>query len=264
MKIAAVLPAYNEEARVAEVIRAVMRAPSVDEIVVVNDGSCDATADVVRRYPGVRLVDLPVNCGKGGAMSAGVDATDADILVFLDADLIGLRPEHVEALVSPVKTGRARMAVGKFRGGRKLTDWSQKLVPNISGQRAILRDVFLQIPNLETVRYGVEMAITRFCHHHRVPTASVLMAGVTHPLKEEKLGFFRGAACRARMYSEIFKILLDPRAPKRVLPRRNVLRKFAASQRRRMGRTEGNGYWIYRQERRLRKRLHGARPKRNP
>ncbi len=220
MKIAAVLPAFNEEGRVASVLKAVLRSPSIDEVIVVNDGSTDSTADVVRAIPGVRLIDLSLNLGKGGAMSTGAEATDADILVFLDADLIGLKPEHVEALVAPLRSRRVQMAVGKFKGGRKLTDWSQRLVPNISGQRAIKREIFEQIPNLDAVRYGVEMAITRFCAHFGVKTVSVHMSGVTHPLKEEKLGFIRGMATRARMYSQIFRILLDPRAPKRIRPKK--------------------------------------------
>jgi glycosyltransferase involved in cell wall biosynthesis len=261
LKIAAVLPAYNEEARIGEVLRAVKMAPSIDEIIVVNDGSEDNTATVASAVPGVCLVNLPVNRGKGGAMVAGAATTDADVLVFLDADLIGLRPEHVEALVAPVRTGRAKMAVGRFHGGRLLTDWSQKLVPNVSGQRAIRRCVFEKIPHLAQTRYGVEMAITRFCHHYRVPTVSVTLQGVTHPMKEEKLGLLRGWWARAKMYYEILKIMLDPRVPPVARPRKtNLLRKLAANQRRR-GRIHSASYWLYKQERNWRKRRETSKLK---
>jgi len=266
LKIAAVLPAYNEAARVADVLRAVLRAPSIEEIIVVNDGSTDNTAEIVRQMPGVCLVNLPVNRGKGGAMAAGASWTDADVLVFLDADLIGLRPEHVEALIAPVKAGRARMAVGKFQGGRLLTDWSQKLVPSISGQRAIRREVFEQIPDIAQTRFGVEMAITRFCHHYRVPTETVFLRGVTHPMKEEKLGLLRGWASRARMYYEIFRIVMNPRAPRRARPRRapltlpRLLRKIAANGRRH-GHPHGASNWLYRQERTWRKRRQASKTK---
>ena len=250
MKVAAILPAFNEADRVKDVLRAVQRAAAVDEVVVVNDGSCDCTSDVARSVPGVCVVDLPVNCGKGGAMWAGAQSTDADLLVFLDADLIGLRPEHVDALVKPVRTGRYRMSVGRFGGGRRLTDLAQKVMPDISGQRCIRRDVFEQIPNLEYTRYGVEMAITRFCHHYRVPTTSVPIQGVTHPMKEEKLGFIRGFLSRARMYSQILRIMIDPRAPRRRV-RRGILRKAAAMERLAGG--SGATNWLYRRERNWRK-----------
>lgn len=257
------LPAYNEAARIADVLRAVQHAPSVDEIIVVNDGSTDATARIVRKFQDVCLVNLPINRGKGGAMVAGAAVTDADVLVFLDADLIGLKAEHVESLISPVRIGLAEMAVGKFRGGRKLTDWSQKLVPSISGQRAILRARFEEIPDLERSRYGVEMAITRFCHHFRVPTEMVPIPGVTHPMKEEKLGLLRGCLSRSRMYYEIFKIVMDPRAPRRIRPRRKfpqILRKLAAN-RRRNGHADGTVYKLYKHERSWRKRWQDNKTK---
>lgn len=253
MKIAAILPAYNEAERVANVARVALRCPSIDEVIVVNDGSTDKTSEVARAIAGIRLVNLPKNRGKGGAMAAGVEATDANLLVFLDADLVGLRCEHVEALIEPVRTGKYQMAVGRFRGGRKLTDWAQRLTPNISGQRAIRRDVFVQIPDLDTARYGVEMAITRYCHRWRVPALTVWITGVTHPMKEEKLGFLRGLASRARMYFQILDTLLDPREPRRVRVRRpttqipRILKALAAK--RRQGRPKSTMYWLYRQER---------------
>lgn len=259
MKIAAVLPAYNEEARIASVIKAVLKAPSIDEVIVVNDGSSDRTLEVAQAIPGVDTVDLPLNTGKGGAMTAGAEATDADIIVFLDADLIGLKAEHVEALLAPVRCGRAKMAVGSFRGGRRLTDWAQKITPNITGQRAIRRDIWEQIPDLDHARYGVEMAITRFCRCYRVTTAIVPIHGVTHPMKEEKLGFVRGFFSRAHMYKEIFKIMMDPRAPRRLRPRRrNILRTIAAN-RRRLGKPTRATDWLYKQELNWRRRKRDER-----
>ena len=260
MKVAAILPAYNEAERVREVLRAVLRAASVDEVIVVNDGSVDKTAEVVRSVAGVCLINLPVNCGKGAAMYAGCDSTDADLLVFLDADLIGLNSEHVDALVEPVKTGRFRMAVGRFGHGRRWTDLAQKLTPNISGQRCIRRDIFEQIPDLQYTRYGVEMAITKFCHYHRVSSTSVLIRGVTHPMKEEKLGLLRGGFSRARMHSQILRIILDPRAPRKV-PGRSLFRRAAAMERL-TGRANGASTWLYRRECKWRKSRGAAH--RNP
>ena len=71
MRIAAVVPAYNEEARIGEVLRALLAAPELAEIVVVNDGSRDGTAAVARQFRTVRALDLPENRGKGAAMRCG-------------------------------------------------------------------------------------------------------------------------------------------------------------------------------------------------
>lgn len=60
----AVIPAYNEAERIQRTIRAVQSIPCIERIIVVNDGSTDATAEEVRKT-GVCLLDLPRNMGKG-------------------------------------------------------------------------------------------------------------------------------------------------------------------------------------------------------
>src|SRR6266508_3328724 len=95
-RTAAIIPAWNEESTVGAVIYAAQDAELVDEVIVVDNASTDGTADVAADH-GARVVHEPV-AGKGQAMCAGVAATDADVVVFLDADLIGLRAEDVDRL----------------------------------------------------------------------------------------------------------------------------------------------------------------------
>ena len=141
-------------------------------------------------------------------MLAGAQATDADVVVFLDADLIHLTPALVADLVRPVAEGGKMMALGVFRGGRGATTLAQILAPNISGQRAIRRDVFLQVPRLTEAGYGVELAITSYVLGEGLPIARVILQDVTHPMKEEKLGIWRGAAARVRMYWQMSPYVL--------------------------------------------------------
>ncbi len=220
MRIAAVVPAYNEEKRIGRVIETLRSIPEIDQIVVVNDGSTDETARVASGYcPDIVFVDLPVNRGKGGAMLQGARAAqDAEVVLFLDGDLIGLSCDHVRALAAPVVSGDADMSVGQFRGGRGLTDLAQLLMPYISGQRAIRRSLFLEVPDLEQVGYGIEMAITTYVKSRRGTVEMVTLRGVTHPMKEEKLGFIKGARSRLRMYSQMLKFVVKykvtPRRPR--------------------------------------------------
>jgi hypothetical protein len=141
-------------------------------------------------------------------MWTGAQATRADVILFLDADLIGLTTGHIAALVTPVTSGDADMAVGVFRGGRRVTDLSQILVPYISGQRAIRRSLFLSVPGVQRARYAIETKLTRFAKGHGLTVRYVPLRGVTHVMKEEKLGLARGAADRARMYRDIALTLL--------------------------------------------------------
>ena len=210
MKVACVVPAFNEADRIGRVLDVVSRCTGVNEVIVIDDGSTDGTHAAASRYEGLRVYSLPRNAGKGAAMQAGATLTNADVLLFLDADLINLTQDHVERLLAPVVSGDATMAIGRFRGGRFLTDLAQKISPNISGQRAVLRDHFLKVPRLQAARMDVEVRINRYARRHRWRVKYVSLLKVTHPLKEEKLGVFRGVLARTRMYREILvAVLLD-------------------------------------------------------
>src|SRR5215469_531013 len=101
-KVAVIVPAFNEEARIGDVLRAVTGSKLATEIIVVDDGSTDRTAETARHYANVKVVRLVTNQGKAAAMAEGVKATEAGILSFVDADLNGLRPEHVDRIILPL------------------------------------------------------------------------------------------------------------------------------------------------------------------
>lgn len=214
MSVAVVIPAYNEAERLPAVLEALAGATGLwEELIVVDDGSTDATSRVARSVPGVRVISLARNRGKGGAMWAGAEAASADVLCFLDADLVGLRSEHVEALLAPVLSGEADMALGLFRGGRGSTDLSHRLAPWVTGQRCLPRRRLLELPEIAGSRLGVEALLTRAARERGWRVAGVPWTGVTHRMKEEKLGAVRGFFARLRMYGEIAAVLLGGSRP---------------------------------------------------
>ncbi len=231
LKVAAVIPAYNEAPRIRRVLEAAVAASLVDDVLVVSDGSTDGTLQAALEVPGVRAVELGSNMGKAAAMCEGALRTEAGVLVFLDADLIGLKPEHVDGLARPVLEGRADMCVGVFRGGRLLTDLAQKIAPVISGQRAIRRELFLSIPDLPALRMGVEIALTRWARWAGIRVCTTVIGGVTHSMKEEKLGPVRGVASRVRMYADIGRVLMDGRRLREQARALRTLRQLEAGSR---------------------------------
>jgi len=204
VKVTAIVPAYNEERNIRRTIHALRDIPEIDRFIVVNDGSEDRTAEIVLEEYGVELVDLKENAGKGGALRAGLRATDADVVLMLDADLIGLTREHVLSILSPVLDGRAKATLGVFREGRVTTDLAQLVAPQLSGQRAMLRELIEGAP-IDDARYGVEVAINRHLEELGVPIYEVELYNLTQQMKEEKMGVARGLAARATMYYEVFK-----------------------------------------------------------
>lgn len=204
MKASAVVPAYNEEKTIAGVIEPLLKAPCLGEVIVVSDGSTDSTAEVALRA-GAQVVELKDNLGKGGAMIEGVGRTVYPVILFVDADLIGLTPDHVQDLVLPVLHDEADMTVGIFGKGRRATDLAQQIAPFLSGQRAVKRQVLERISNLEASRFGIEVVLTRYVYEQNLRVRDVLLPDLSHLMKEEKLGLLKGFSARMRMYWEIAK-----------------------------------------------------------
>lgn len=204
MRVAAIVPAYNEEKTIDKVLEVLLQCPILDEIHVVSDGSEDQTVLVASKYP-VQILELPENVGKGGAMKAGAQQTNCDVLLFIDADLVGLHCEHIEAILEPVLTGVTEMSIGVFSEGRKSTDLAQKIAPSLSGQRAIKKELFESVPKLEDSRFGVEVALTRYAEQHGVQIVPVPLPAVSQIMKEEKRGFAKGFWARLKMYWDILR-----------------------------------------------------------
>ena len=108
MSVALIIPALNEEESLPQVLRQVPPG-TVDEIIVVDNGSTDQTASVARRS-GARVVSEPQR-GYGAACWAGFQATTADVLVYMDADGSFL-PHEILKLVEPIASGKADLVLG--------------------------------------------------------------------------------------------------------------------------------------------------------
>jgi len=212
-KVAVVIPAYNEAERVGRVLEAAAAVEGVDEIVVVDDGSTDDTAEVARSF-GARVIRNERNLGKGGALQAGFRSTGADIVCTLDADLVGLTPGHVERLLSPLfSDSSVEMTVGKFSGGRARTSLAQGLAKSLSGQRAIRRGLIERLPDLGEAGFGVETLVTKSARSLGARIEIVELHGAGQVMKEEKLGVRQGLAYRMKMYSDIAGHLMKKTPP---------------------------------------------------
>ena len=121
-QLSVVVPAYNEAATLEECLTRVVRLGLDAELVVVDDGSRDGTAELLRRLgdgavPGLRVLSHPLNRGKGAAVRTGIAATRGSIVLVLDADL-EYDPDDIPRLVAPILDGYADVVYGtRLRGG---------------------------------------------------------------------------------------------------------------------------------------------------
>ena len=86
-RVSVIVPAYNEETHITSCLEAIQNQDYGGdmEVIVVNDGSTDRTAEIASKYP-INLVDLKTNVGKANALNAGIERSNGDILVFSDSD----------------------------------------------------------------------------------------------------------------------------------------------------------------------------------
>ncbi|MDB5739437.1 MAG: glycosyl transferase [Alphaproteobacteria bacterium] len=211
LNVSCIIPAYNEEARIAGVLGAVARHPLIDEVIVVDDGSTDATAAMVSRFPQVRLIVKPINQGKSAAVCDGIRASRGAIILLLDADLTGLSPEHLTNLVVPVAGGAADFSISLR--GNALLPWRWIGLDYVSGERVLHRDVLAghldQIAMLPG--FGLEVYMNRLVVMRRSRIKVVEWDEVSSPYKSVKHGFLKGLVGEVRMLKHIAETV-TPRA----------------------------------------------------
>jgi glycosyltransferase involved in cell wall biosynthesis len=209
-EVGVIIPAWNEEHDIPLVLDTVGPVDWLSQVVVVDDGSSDQTLSAARncasKYPNMVVEHLPDNQGKGAAMLAGmrIMSPEIDTIIFLDADLIGLSANHLSKLYKPVKYQQCEMSVAIFKKGYWRTDWSQRFAPNLNGQRCLPREAAEQaLAPLAESGYGVEIGLTLYARRNKWRIQYVSWEGMTHDMKEKKLGWREGYKVRGMMYQQI-------------------------------------------------------------
>jgi glycosyltransferase involved in cell wall biosynthesis len=122
MKLSIVMPIYNEERTLAEIVAAVLATPHEKELILVDDCSQDRSAEIMAElaeaHPEIRCFHHEVNRGKGGALATGFKHVKNDVVIIQDADL-EYDPADYEILLTPIQKGKADVVYGsRFLGGK--------------------------------------------------------------------------------------------------------------------------------------------------
>jgi hypothetical protein len=203
--ITCLIAAYNEAARIGPVLAAAAGHPLLARVIVIDDGSRDGTAEVAERVPGVTVLRQVPNRGKTWALSVGIEAATTPHLLLLDADLVGLSPAHLTALIAPVQSGHADVSVS-LRGNAP-RPWRWLGLDYISGERVLPRDMLAgRTAELRALpKFGFEVALNRTILERRARLSVVPWPEVSSPLKAAKHGVWAGLRGDAAMMTDIFR-----------------------------------------------------------
>ncbi len=206
MKVSAIVPALNEEKNIANVLKVLLNSKALSEVILVDGGSKDKTAEIGKAM-GAKVLKVKGG-GKGYGMLKGAEISKSPVIVFFDADLVGLKEKHILQLISPVVEDDADMVVGIRERWAGLPLFFAKIDPllAIGGERALKRSIFLSLPKNLIKGFAVETTLNFFCLKKKLRVKYVELKGLNIITKERKQGVLKGLKNRFKMIWEMLKV----------------------------------------------------------
>lgn len=203
--VSVIIPAFNEAATIAQKVAEVIDHPAIHEVIVVDDGSDDTTAELAAAT-GARVIRRAGNGGKAAALDTGVAASSGRYLLFLDADVTGYTHAALSRILEPVVSERYEMFVG-IRARR--TIWLNRVLhffPIIGGERALTRELWQAVPHDHKQGFQIEITMNYCAKWTGKGMGFALIAGTCHRTKEKKYGLMVGLIRRAGMIRDVVAI----------------------------------------------------------
>lgn len=205
-KISCIIAAYNEGPRIASVLDVVTHNPLIDEVIVVDDCSTDNTKTVVESYTNIKLISYTPNKGKTSAIMTGLLQAKNDIVMLIDADLVGLTNKDIDDLIIPVTSGQANVTISMRQNSLGL--YKALGIDFISGERAFYKNTIADIGELAKLpRFGLEVFMNSIIIKNNLKIKIVKWRSVSHARKSEKMGWVQGTMHEIKMVLQIVKTI---------------------------------------------------------
>ena len=208
--VSIVIPAYNEEATVAQVVSVARKLSYVDEVIVVDDGSSDRTVEEAESA-GATVISHLTNEGKGSAIKTGFKNSHGNIVAFIDADVSNFTSGKIDKIIRPILEDRTDITKTKFaRESGRVTEltakpllgfffpelnYEQPLSGQFAGKRSTLNKIKFEKD------YGVDVGIVLDADVHGIKILEVDIGDISHDMSP--------LADLNKMANEVVRTIID-------------------------------------------------------
>ncbi len=190
-KATAIICVFNEEETVKNVILSTSKEQSIDEIVIINDGSTDKTDEIIDELQlqlDIKVIHFKKNKGKGYAMAIGVENATNDMVVFIDADQTSITPDYTKQLVDSLLNNECDMVLGYSTVNILSKDVNPLKI--LTGERALFKkDIIPILDKIKESRFGVETLLYFYYISLGKSIKFLMIEGLKHRDKYKKTAF---------------------------------------------------------------------------
>ncbi|MFA5176142.1 MAG: glycosyltransferase family 2 protein [Candidatus Nanoarchaeia archaeon] len=211
-KVSCIIPVYNEEKRVLNVLNVVATHKLINEIIVVDDNSEDNTLKEIKDFIrankplicSIKIIKKRGKRGKASSLYMGFNKARGDYLFMIDGDLKGLTSDNISELILPVLC--RKVDVG-YSLRNTLFIHNLLGIDVITGEKIFHKNFFHNLPECRNTGFGIEVVFNEYFIKHHKKIGVVKWPNVTCYYKTHKKGFVLGIMDSYKMMQDIFKII---------------------------------------------------------
>jgi glycosyltransferase involved in cell wall biosynthesis len=206
--ITCIIPFFNEHTRILKVLDEVIKTKGIDQILLVDDGSTDGTAEQVsKHFPNITIIQSSKNFGKTEAVVLGLKKAKGDYILLLDADLKHLHYQEIENAITVVKSNSDIDMIIFNRINSSLFIRTLRGAILTCGQRILKKEDLLQALSLYNPKgYQLEFALNRYMMDKQKKVYWMPLSAVNTP-QNEKRGLNVGIQKIINIHLEMFGYL---------------------------------------------------------